>query len=88
MPPLHTRNPSETHEHAIHRDADQTDRDHLDDQEIGAQSIAGIHYREAKAITTGDHLRGHNNQPGESGCDAQCRNHLRHDGGQGHLHRH
>src|SRR5262249_60847365 len=58
--PTHTRNFRQLRQQAIDHDADQSDHDHFNHQQIGAQAVASIHHRETQPVAPGYHLGGDN----------------------------
>ena len=67
----------------VQTNAQQTDNNHIQGDEVEAEGAAGIIDPVAEAVFTADHLRRHDHNPGDPCRDPQGRDHLGQDGGQG-----
>src|SRR5437764_5215066 len=79
--PTYARHLGQLQKESINQDAYKTYDDHVDDQQVHAQTVARIPDGETETVLPCDHLCGDDDHPGESGSDAKGRDDLRRNRG-------
>src|SRR5436305_12997456 len=69
--PAYARHLGQLQKESINQDAYETYDDHVDDQQVHAQTVARIPDGETKAVLPCDHLGGDDDHPADPGIDAK-----------------